>query len=128
MAGILQRLTEELQRIAGVVKKRKGLEEREEKDSAPTDLSDMCQQLQVALGKAAKRKKILIVIDGLGRMEQVSRTSKVKNKFKKRATLSPAPPQFSCCSVHFSLRWYLCAREGPYAPHPVSEEFPQCCP
>ena len=34
--------------------------------------------------------------------------------------------QFS--SVQFSSRWYLCAREGPHALHPVSHEFPQHCP
>ena len=77
MSGILQRLTEELERVAGVAKKKKGLEEREEEDSAPSDLSEMFQQLNVALGKAAKKKKVLIVIDGLSRVEQMSRTSKV---------------------------------------------------
>ena len=77
MSGILQRLTDELERVAGVVKKRKGLEEREEEDSAPLELSEKFQQLQVALGKAAKKKKVLIVIDGLSRVEQMSRTSKV---------------------------------------------------
>ena len=30
-------------------------------------------------------------------------------------------------SVQFISRWYLCAREGLYALHPVSQEFPQCC-
>ena len=34
--------------------------------------------------------------------------------------------QFS--SVQVSSRWYLCAREGPCSLHPVSQEFPQCCP
>ena len=32
--------------------------------------------------------------------------------------------QFS--SVQFSSRWYLSARESPYALHPVSQTFPQC--
>ena len=30
-------------------------------------------------------------------------------------------------SAQFSSRWYLCARENPYAPNPVSREFAQCC-
>ena len=30
-------------------------------------------------------------------------------------------------SFEFSARWYLCARESPYALHHVSHEFPQCC-
>ena len=31
-------------------------------------------------------------------------------------------------SVQCSSRWYLCAREGPFSLHPVSQVFPQCCP
>ena len=30
--------------------------------------------------------------------------------------------------IQFNSRWYICAREGTYALHPVSQEFPQCCP
>ena len=30
------------------------------------------------------------------------------------------------CSVQFSLRWYLCARNSPHALRPVSQMFPQC--
>ena len=29
--------------------------------------------------------------------------------------------------VHFSSRWYLCTQKSPYALHPVSQTFPQCC-
>ena len=29
--------------------------------------------------------------------------------------------------VHFSSRWYQCARKSPYALHPVSQKFPQRC-
>ena len=29
--------------------------------------------------------------------------------------------------ILFSSRWYLCARKSPYAPHPVSQTFPQRC-
>ncbi|XP_070181286.1 TPR repeat-containing protein DDB_G0287407-like [Littorina saxatilis] len=76
VSGILSRLIEELETLAGVVKKRKGLEEREEEDAKPSNLSEMFQQLQVVMDKAAKRKKILIVIDGVSRIEQQSRTSK----------------------------------------------------
>ena len=37
--------------------------------------------------------------------------------------------QFKLSSAdQFSSRWYLCAREGPYALHTISQEFPQCCP
>ena len=31
-------------------------------------------------------------------------------------------------SVQFSSKWYLCAREGPRALHPVSQEFPPMLP
>ena len=27
-------------------------------------------------------------------------------------------------TAQFSSRWYLCARKSPYAPHPVSQRFP----
>ena len=30
-------------------------------------------------------------------------------------------------SVQFSSSCYLCARKSPYALHPVSQKFPQCC-
>ena len=34
---------------------------------------------------------------------------------------SAAPP------IQFSSRWYLCAQKSPYALHPISLKFPQCC-
>ena len=33
--------------------------------------------------------------------------------------------QFS--TVKLSSRWHLCARKSPYAPHPVSQKYPQRC-
>ena len=30
-------------------------------------------------------------------------------------------------SVHFTSRWYLCARKSPYALQPVSQKFSQRC-
>ena len=47
---------------------------------------------------------------------------------------SQAPQSARLCSsaqlssVQFSSRWYLWAREGPYAPHPVSQEFSPMLP
>ena len=41
------------------------------------------------------------------------------------STKKTQPVQFS--SVQFSSRWYIRAREGPYALHPASQVFPQCC-
>ena len=31
------------------------------------------------------------------------------------------------CQVQLSSRWYLCVRKSPYALHPVSQKFHQCC-
>ena len=36
--------------------------------------------------------------------------------------------QFSFSSDQFSIGVYICAREGPYALDPVSQEFPQMLP
>ena len=33
----------------------------------------------------------------------------------------------SFMKVSLNLSWYLCAQESPYALHPISQEFPQCC-
>ena len=91
MAGVLTRLREELEIIAGVAQKKKGLEERDAEDAASSDLCDLFQQMEVALGKAAKKKRILIVIDGLGRLEELSRTSKVGVNRVKFCLISSRP-------------------------------------
>ena len=38
------------------------------------------------------------------------------------------PRKCACCSVQFSLRRYLCARNSPYALNPVSQTFPPTLP
>ncbi|XP_076442900.1 TPR repeat-containing protein DDB_G0287407-like [Babylonia areolata] len=78
VAGILQRLTEELERVAGEVKKKRSLEEtgEGEEEAKPLELSDLFQQLEVALGKAAKKRKVVVVIDGVNRVQPLSRISK----------------------------------------------------
>ena len=43
-----------------------------------------------------------------------------------RFKLKPAPYKWDwpSVSVQLSSRWYLCARESPYALHPISQKFP----
>ncbi|KAL8611697.1 hypothetical protein ACOMHN_063482 [Nucella lapillus] len=77
VSELLQRLTEELLLVAGERRPRKlTLEDSEDREMKSNDLSDLFQQLEVALGKGSKKRKVVIVIDGVGRVEPLSRISK----------------------------------------------------
>ena len=79
VAAILQRLTEELDVLMGKKKKRSVEAKEQAGEIKDDDLSDLYQKFQAALTKAAKNKKIILVVDGLEHCEKPSRTSKVKH-------------------------------------------------
>ncbi|GFN73711.1 tetratricopeptide repeat protein [Plakobranchus ocellatus] len=73
------RLTEELQHVMGNVTKSKSeqlSQGGEDLKPQSADVSQLCHDFQSALVRAAARHKILLVIDGLGKFQQVSRSAK----------------------------------------------------
>lgn len=77
MASLISRLTREFERLAGSPRSEESLWEVQDRDEDCGDLADKLQDMEVALGKASHRKKMVIIIDGLHRLEKMSRTSKV---------------------------------------------------
>ena len=84
VSELMVRLTDELQHIMGHVTKSKTeqlSQGGEEMKPQTTDVSELCREFQSALARAAGRHKILLAIDGLGKLHQVSRTAKVGNSY-----------------------------------------------
>ena len=80
VSELMVRLTEELQQVMGHMTKSRTeqlSEGGEDMKPQSTDVSELCRQFQAALTKAAAKHKIILAIDGLGKLQQVSRTAKV---------------------------------------------------